>query len=130
MKTALSVIISAVLIGVAILFVGNPSAVPAAGFFGGNNVNVIDGKQIVEVWAKGGYYPQKSIAKVGIPTIIRFNTSGTYDCSASVLIPSLGISEFLSPSGVTDIDLGSLESKTIQGTCGMGMYSFQVDFQN
>lgn len=94
-----------------------------------NNVSIVDGKQIIEIQAKGGYTPRKSVAKAGIPTILRFNTKGTFDCSSSVRIPSMNISKLLPQSGVTDIDLNSQNKGTLQGTCGMGMYPFEIDFQ-
>jgi plastocyanin domain-containing protein len=88
----------------------------------------VDGKQIVEITARGGYQPRVSIAKAGISTILRFNTNGTFDCSASVRIPSLDISKLLPQSGSTDIDIGSQQVATLNGSCGMGMYPFQVEF--
>jgi plastocyanin domain-containing protein len=94
-----------------------------------NNVSVVDGKQIIEIRAKGGYTPKKSIAKAGIPTILRFNTNGTFDCSSFVRIPSMNIGQSLAQSGTTDIDLGTQQVATLQGTCGMGMYPFEIDFQ-
>lgn len=94
------------------------------------NVSIVDGKQIIEIEAKGGYSPRNSVAKSGIPTIIRFKTGGTFDCSASVRIPSLNISKILPQTGSTDIDLGSQNGGTLQGTCGMGMYPFSIDFQS
>jgi len=94
-----------------------------------NNVSVVDGKQIVEIRAKGGYQPRKSTAKAGIPTILRFNTSGTFDCSSSVRIPDMNISKMLPQSGTTDIDIGSQKVATLQGSCGMGMYPFEVEFR-
>ncbi|MEI7463273.1 MAG: hypothetical protein WCK03_02640, partial [Candidatus Taylorbacteria bacterium] len=33
-----------------------------------NNVSIVDGKQIIEITARGGYQPRKSTAKEGIPT--------------------------------------------------------------
>jgi plastocyanin domain-containing protein len=95
-----------------------------------NNVSIVDGKQIIEINARGGYQPRKSIAKAGIPTVIRFNTRGTFDCSSSVRIPSLGISKSLPQTGLTDIDIGSGKLGTLQGSCGMGMYPFEIDFRN
>ena len=95
-----------------------------------NNVTIVDGKQIIEIRAKGGYQPRISLAKAGIPTILRFNTSGTFDCSSSIRIPSLNISKILPQTGVTDIDLGTQKVGTLQGTCGMGMYPFEIDFHN
>ncbi len=94
-----------------------------------HNVSIIDGKQIVEIKAKGGYSPRVSTAKAGIPTILRFNTNGTFDCSASVRIPSMNISKILPNSGATDIDLGSPQLGLLQGTCGMGMYPFEINFK-
>ena len=95
-----------------------------------NNVTVVDGKQIIEIKAKGGYQPRSSVAKAGVPTIIRFDTSGTFDCSSSVRIPSLNVSKVLPQSGVTDIDIGNSQLGLLQGTCGMGMYRFDVDFRS
>ena len=94
-----------------------------------NNVSIINGVQIIEIKAKGGYIPRKSLAKSGIPTILRFNTKGTFDCSSSVRIPSMQISKILPASGVTDIDLGIQAEGILEGACGMGMYPFEIEFQ-
>lgn len=94
-----------------------------------NNVNIIDGKQIIEIQAKGGYTPRKSIAKALIPTILRFNTNGTFDCSSSVRIPSMNIYKNLPQNGSTDIELNTQTIGTLNGSCGMGMYPFEIDFQ-
>lgn len=95
-----------------------------------NNVSIVDGTQLVEITARGGYQPRKSIAKAGVPTIIRFKTNGTFDCSSSIRIPSMGISKSLPQTGSTDIDVGIQKVATLQGTCGMGMYPFEVEFQS
>lgn len=95
-----------------------------------DNVSVIDGKQIIKIKAKGGYLPRKTIAKAGLPTVLRFETSGTFDCSSAMRIPSLGISKNLSASGTTDIDIASPTEGLLQGTCIMGMYPFEIDFRN
>jgi len=95
----------------------------------GNNVSIVDGVQIIEIRAKGGYQPRVSVAKAGIPTILRFNTKGTFDCSSAVRIPSLDIEKILPPSGATDITLGEQGAGTLQGSCGMGMYPFEIEFQ-
>lgn len=127
---ALSIIIGVMIIGGAIVFSSKSGPSSAVNTQDANNVSIVDGKQIVEVSAKGGYVPKKSVAKAGIPTILRFHTNGTYDCSASVRIPSMGISKFFPPSGATDIDVGTPKVAMLQGTCGMGMYSFQIDFRS
>ena len=123
--TVISIIAAVVLIGGAyILTKGNSSSETNIA----QNVTVVDGKQIVEIRAKGGYQPRKSVAKAGMPTVLRFDTSGTFDCSSSVRIPSMNISKVLPQTGSTDIDIGTQQVATLQGTCGMGMYPFEVNF--
>lgn len=92
----------------------------------GDNVRMEDGKQIIELTAKGGYTPRMSQVRAGIPTVLRFNTKGTFDCSSQVRIPSMNINQALPNSGVTDIDLGVLKTGTLEGNCGMGMYPFTI----
>lgn len=127
-STIVSIIVAGVLIGGAYMLTknGGDSAPVAAN---ANNVTIVDGKQIIEIQAKGGYQPRKSVAKAGIPTILRFNTNGTFDCSASVRIPSMNISRALPQTGSTDIDVGNQKVATLKGTCGMGMNPFEVEFQ-
>jgi plastocyanin domain-containing protein len=93
----------------------------------GSNVTMVDGQQIVTVNVKGGYGPKTSTVQAGIPTILRLITDGTYDCSSAVRIPSLGISRNLLATGVTDVQLGTLAVGTVQGTCSMGMYRFEIE---
>lgn len=126
-STIISIIIAVVFIGGAFVISrkGDTTEVPNA-----NNVSIVDGKQIIEIKAKGGYYPRKSVAKAGVPTILRLDTNGTFDCSSSVRIPSMDISKNLPQSGTTDIDIGSQEVTILQGTCGMGMYPFEIEFKS
>lgn len=93
------------------------------------NVHMVDGKQIIEIKVKGGYKPKKSLAKAGIPTILRFETNGTFDCSSAVTIPNMKINKNLPSVGSTDIEIGAPSAGTLNGTCSMGMYSFQVVFE-
>ncbi len=95
-----------------------------------NNVSMKDGKQVIEILAKGGYSPKQSIAKAGVPTVIKFKTNGTYDCSSALRMPSLNISKNLPGSGETEIEIGSREVGKLAGTCSMGMYFFEIDFQS
>ncbi len=94
-----------------------------------NNVSVVDGKQIIEIKVKGGYSPEHSVAKAGIPTIVRFDTNGTFDCSSSVRIPDLDVTKNLPQTGSTDIDIGTPKAGIINGICGMGMYPFDIKFE-
>lgn len=122
----ISIIIALALIGGSILLLPkNPESVVSV-----NNVKIIDGIQIIDLNAKGGYSPQKSLARADLPTILRFKTQGNFDCSSSVRIPSLNISKFLPQTGTTDIDIGVPKAGIFYGSCGMGMYPFEIDFQN
>lgn len=128
--TTISIIIAGALIVGALVFSKDGNSKSVNRVINASNVSMVDGKQVIEIRAKGGYQPKKSIAKAGIPTIIRFNTDGTFDCSSSVRIPSMNISRSLPQSGTTDIDIGNPQVTTLDGTCGMGMYRFKIDFQS
>lgn len=129
-KTLVAVILSLGIIGMALILTKNDSLEKqiVTNNVEENNVTMQDGKQIIAINARGGYTPRSSVAKAGIPTIVRFNTSGTFDCSASVRIPSLDISKILPKTGETDIDLGIPVVGPLSGSCGMGMYPFDITF--
>ncbi len=93
------------------------------------DATIIDGKQIVEIQAKGGYSPRITTAKAGMPTTIKVKTAGTFDCSAALTIPSIGYSTHLPPSGITTIEIPAQNTNAkVQGICSMGMYSFTINF--
>lgn len=126
-KNTIAILLGILIVGAGILFVtGDSLRTPEVPV---NNVTIVEGTQIIEITAKGGYQPRKSIAVSGIPTIIRFDTRGTFDCSSSVRIPSMNISQLLPQTGSTDIDIGTQKTSTLYGTCGMGMYPFEIIFQ-
>lgn len=108
---------------------GGPNMQPteSASISANTNVSIVNGQQIVLIKAKGGYRPEVSEVKAGIPTVIRFETKATYDCSSIIRIPSLGIDQDLPASGQTDVAVGSLSAGTLQGSCGMGMYRFTLN---
>jgi plastocyanin domain-containing protein len=124
----ISIIIAVLIIGGTFIFTRNTDGIENV--TNKNNVNVIDGTQVIEISAKGGYQPRKSIAKAGIRTIIRFNTIGTFDCSSSIRIPEMNINKNLPQTGSTDIDIGDAKIGTLRGSCGMGMYPFEIEFQS
>ena len=94
-----------------------------------NNVSVVNGKQIITINAKGGYLPRVTTAKAGMPTVLKMDTQGTFDCSSALTIPSLGYRANLPPSGETVIDVPPQKAGTImRGLCAMGMYNFAVNF--
>lgn len=128
MKTTTAIIISGIIISASIIFLGGAKDRTPIQEENIQNVSIVDGKQIIEIKAKGGYIPRISTAQAGLPTVLRFNTNGTFDCSASVRIPQMNIFEVLPNSGKKDIDLGVAKEGSIQGSCGMGMYPFEIKF--
>jgi len=88
-----------------------------------------DGKQLIEVAVKEGYNPRAVEAKAGVPVVLEMKTDGTYDCSATFMIPDLGVRAQMPSSGVTEIEIPAQKAGTnLVGTCGMGMYSLEIKF--
>lgn len=93
------------------------------------NVFMENGKQIVEITARGGYSPRVSEAKALIPTIIRMNTIGSLDCSSALSLPSIKYRQNLPMKGKTDIEIPPQKAGAkFRGLCAMGMYSFVINF--
>ena len=130
MKTiTLSIIIAAFLIGGAMIFTWGNQNSNNTDLQAGNNVIMVDGKQVITINAKGGYFPRVTAAKADTPTVIKMNTQGTFDCSSAISIPSLGYRNNLPPSGETLIDVPPQKSGTVmRGLCAMGMYNFSINF--
>ncbi|KKR45816.1 MAG: hypothetical protein A3G47_02560 [Candidatus Zambryskibacteria bacterium RIFCSPLOWO2_12_FULL_39_45] len=131
-KTASIILTIALVIGLGIIFVGssksNNNTKTASNQTVQNSV-IKDGVQYITINAKSGYSPRVSTAQAGIPTKLIVKTDGTYDCSASLAIHSIGYQKILPQTGETEIDIGTQKSgETLQGVCGMGMFSFQIKF--
>ena len=93
------------------------------------NTEIKDGVQYITINAKGGYSPKTSTAKAGIPTKLIVKTNGTYDCSSSLVIRSIGYQKILAQTGEEIIDIGTPKAgEPLQGVCGMGMYNFLINF--
>ena len=123
----ISIIAAAVLIGGTIIFSGSDAGLAATPSV--DNVSVTNGKQIVEITAKGRYSPKLTAAKANMPTILRMKTNATFDCTSFLTIPSIGYRNSLPPSGETDIEIPAQQSgTTLKGLCAMGMYHFAVNF--
>lgn len=127
MKTAIIAICSGLLIGVAIAFTDLGNDVKEQ--TGVSNVAVQDGKQVITINAKGGYSPHFTFAKANIPTVLKINTLGTFDCSSALTIPSLNYYANLPTSGKSEIEVPPQKPGTkLQGLCAMGMYNFVLNF--
>lgn len=126
-KIALSIVALGLVVAIGVLVVNKPSVeTPQQPE---SSVEVREGVQYVTIYAKGGYSPRVSTAQAGIPTKLVVKTNGTYDCSAALVIRSLGYQNILPSTGEEVIDIGVQEAGvTLQGTCSMGMYAFAVNF--
>lgn len=123
-KTASIIIILGLVVVIGIVFSGGSSLESV------QNVEIKNGIQYITINAQGGYFPKVSTAKAGIPTKLIMKTNGTYDCSAALVIRSAQFQKILPQTGETEIDIGvPKEGEPLQGVCGMGMYSFLVNFQ-
>lgn len=121
-KTASIIITVGLVIAMGVIFIGGSDQA-------GKNVEIRDGIQYITIGAQGGYSPEISNAKAGILTKLIVKTNGTYDCSASLVIRSIGYQKILPQTGEEIIDVGVPKvGVPLQGTCGMGMYSFVVRF--
>ncbi len=122
--TVISILVAVIIIGSAAYFVTRAPEVAST-----ENVRVEAGTQVVEIKAKGQYSPRVTEAKAGIPTVLRMETDGTFDCTSQLTVPSIGYRQMLPPSGKTDIALESQKAgSSIKGICSMGMYNFEVKF--
>lgn len=86
------------------------------------NVKLVDGKQLVEMKVVGlSYDPDSFTIKKNIPVEWKIDGSRAQGCSQVMLIPDLGISEYLSPRGITTIDFTAEKAGRLRFMCGMGM---------
>ena len=124
-STVISIIVAGALIGGAFIFATRSPQVASV-----DNVSVENGKQIIEITAKGHYAPTLTEASANMPTTLRIETNGTFDCTSILRVPSIGYQKNLPPTGATDIELPPQKpGAVVQGVCAMGMYSFKVAFQ-
>jgi len=124
-----SIIGTAILIGGAlILSVGNGNSEGDVAV-AADNISIVDGVQIINISAKGGYSPRTTSAKADTPTLLKVATTGTFDCSSALTIPTIGYSANLPSTGLTEISVPPQKAgTTMRGLCSMGVYNFVVNF--
>lgn len=127
----LSILISVLAIGgMVFLLRGGRAVSPAVSTGTQTNVAMVDGKQVIQISAKGGYAPRNTLAKANTPTVLHVQTNGTYDCSSALTVPAVGFRKNLPASGTTVIEIPSQPAGAkLRGVCSMGMYSFVVNFE-
>ncbi|MBI5621626.1 hypothetical protein HY933_02045 [Candidatus Falkowbacteria bacterium] len=129
MKVIIVVVGTVVLMLVAVFLLANRSQQNQPAAAGSSNVSIVNGTQIITISARGGYLPRQTIAQAGLPTILRVNTKGTFDCSSVIYLPQINYQTRLPATGTTDIPLPSQAAgTTLQGLCAMGMYYFTLNF--
>ena len=127
-KTASIIVTLGLVVGIGIIFIGGSNK-NNTNTTSAQSVEIKNGVQFITVNAKGGFSPQITEAQAGIPTKLIMKTNGTYDCSASLAIYSIGFQKILPQTGETEIDIGTPKSdEPLRGVCGMGMYGFQINF--
>jgi plastocyanin domain-containing protein len=85
--------------------------------------------QVININAKGGYYPRAVEAKANMESTLAIITKNTFDCSSALIIPKLGIEKNLPVSGKTEFKIPPQAPGTvIEGACSMYMYTFQIKF--
>jgi plastocyanin domain-containing protein len=106
-------------------------------FTGSNNVNqsntstaqIVDGKQIVKMKVTGyTYLPNKFTVVVGVPVEWQIDGGGAAGCGKVIVMPSLGMSKYLSPEGITTITFTPTQTGTIPFNCSMGMMTRGSEF--
>jgi plastocyanin domain-containing protein len=126
---------AAVVAGAAIFFVTRhaPSSTTAndsAAAAPTGNASQPANAQAIEVVAKGGYTPSTATAKAGVPVALKIRTDGTFDCTATVKIPSMNWSKHLGPTEEVTVQIPPQKAgSTLVGVCSMGMYNFKITFE-
>lgn len=122
----ISIVVTAILIGSAVMLARGTGSRSQSST---NNVSDENGIQIIAIDVKGDYQPRLTEAKAGKPSLLRLRTNGTYSCARALKIPALGFEKYLQPSGATEVQVPPQTAGTsLQGTCAMGMYSFEIRF--
>jgi sulfite exporter TauE/SafE/copper chaperone CopZ len=83
---------------------------------------IVDGKQIVDMTVSGySYTPSKFTVVQGVPVEWRIDGRNAVGCGQVLVMPTLGVSKYLSPEGITTITFTPTETGTIPFNCSMGM---------
>ncbi len=92
-------------------------------------VPVVDGKQVVDMTVNGySYSPSQFTVQAGIPVEWRIDGSKAAGCGQVLVMPTLGVSKYLSPQGITTVTFTPTETGTIPFNCAMGMMTRGASF--
>lgn len=87
-----------------------------------SNVNIVDGKQIINLKVEGlDYSPNQFTLKKGVPVEWQIDGTKAQGCAQIISVPKLGILEQLPRDKVKVITFTPTETGKIGFSCGMGM---------
>lgn len=99
-----------------------------ASAFGSNNslsaypAEIVDGKQIVKMKVSGyNYSPNQFTVVQDVPVEWQIDGGDAVACAQVLVMPTLSISKYLSPQGITTITFTPTQTGTIPFNCSMGM---------
>lgn len=78
-------------------------------------------RQEIQVTVKGGYIPERIVARPGVPLRIQFRREETSPCSEEVVFPDFGVRQRLGAFETTVVDLPAAAAGTYGFACGMDM---------
>src|SRR3989344_6033978 len=86
------------------------------------NSQIINGKQIVKMTVDGySYIPSQFTVLAGVPVEWQIDGRKAAGCGKVLVMPTLGISKYLSQDGITTITFTPEETGKIPFNCSMGM---------
>lgn len=90
---------------------------------------IFDGKQVVKMTVMGyNYSPNQFKVVQGIPVEWQIDARAAVGCGQVLVMPTLGISKYLSPERITIITFTPTETGTIPFNCSMGMMTRGSEF--
>ncbi|MDE2021249.1 MAG: cupredoxin domain-containing protein, partial [Patescibacteria group bacterium] len=90
---------------------------------------IVDGKQIVKMTVSGyTYSPNRFTVVAGVPVEWQIDGAGAIGCGRVIVMPSLGISKYLLPQGITTITFTPTQTGSIPFNCSMGMMTPGSEF--
>ena len=96
---------------------------------GASPVQIVNGKQIVKMKVSGyTYTPNRFTVVEGVPVEWQIDGGEAAGCGKVIVMPSLGISKYLLPEGITTITFMPLKTGTIPFNCSMGMMTRGSEF--
>lgn len=85
-------------------------------------VQIVDGKQVVNMTVKGyEYFPSTFTIVAGVPVEWRVDGRLAAGCGRVIVMPSLGLSKYLSTDEISVITFTPTETGVIPFNCSMGM---------